>query len=267
MAAPTQGRFLACDIGNTHICFGIFTGSALETAWRIRTDPKETEDELKAAILQIITFNGIRREDVGGAIVASVVPPLTETMVGCLQTLFGVKVIVVGPGIKTGVSVLMENPREVGADRIVNAIAASTKYPGGSIVVDTGTATTFDCISPAAEYLGGAIAPGIAISSEALFLRAAKLPKIEIAKPPRCVGKNTVESMQSGIFYGYLGLIDGLIERLKEELTFSPRVIATGGYARLLAPSSRQIEIVDENLTLEGLAVIYGKNVPSAGRQ
>jgi type III pantothenate kinase len=215
MAAPTQGRFLACDIGNTHICFGIFTGSALETAWRIRTDPKETEDELKAAILQIITFNGIRREDVGGAIVASVVPPLTETMVGCLQTLFGVKVIVVGPGIKTGVSVLMENPREVGADRIVNAIAASTKYPGGSIVVDTGTATTFDCISPAAEYLGGAIAPGIAISSEALFLRAAKLPKIEIAKPPRCVGKNTVESMQSGIFYGYLGLIDGLIERLK----------------------------------------------------
>ncbi len=266
MADAIQGRFLACDIGNTHICFGIFAGAKLETAWRIRTDPKETEDELRAAILQIITFDGIRREDVGGAIVASVVPPLTETMVRSLEKLFGIKVIVVGPGIKTGVSVLMDNPREVGADRIVNAIAASTKYPGGSIVVDTGTATTFDCISPAAEYLGGAIAPGIAISSEALFLRAAKLPKIEIAKPPRCVGKSTVESMQSGIYYGYVGLIDGLIARLKEELTFTPRVIATGGFAGLLAPASRHIEVVDDNLTLDGLAVIYGKNMPGSSR-
>ena len=260
MAAPTQGRFLACDIGNTHICFGIFTGRALETAWRIRTDPKETEDELKAAILQIITFNGIRREDVGGAIVASVVPPLTETMVGCLQTLFGVKVIVVGPGIKTGVSVLMENPREVGADRIVNAIAASTKYPGGSIVVDTGTATTFDCISPAAEYLGGAIAPGIAISSEALFLRAAKLPKIEIAKPPRCVGKSTVESMQSGIFYGYLGQIEYIVHHLKKERGMGFKVVATGGLSAVFKGNTSVIDILDPDLTLKGLNYIYRIN-------
>jgi type III pantothenate kinase len=264
MTAET--RILACDIGNTHVCFGIYCGRSLEAAWRIRTDPKETEDELKAKILQIISVNGVQREAVGGAIVASVVPPLTDTMVQCLESLFGIRVIVVGPGVKTGVAVLMDNPREVGADRIVNAVAAATKYPGGSIVVDTGTATTFDCISPAAEYLGGAIAPGIAISSEALFLRAAKLPKVELVRPPACIGKNTVESMQAGIFFGYVGLIDGMIERLKAELPFVPKVIATGGYARFLGSESRRIEIIDEHLTLDGLAIIFEKNDPSPAR-
>lgn len=255
-------QILACDIGNTHVCFGIYSGKTLDASWRIRTDPKETEDELKATTLQMISQNHVSREKIAGAIVASVVPPLTDTLVQCLEALFGVKVLVVGPGTKTGVSILMENPREVGADRIVNAIAVATKYPGGSIVVDTGTATTFDCISPDVEYLGGAIAPGIAISSEALFLRAAKLPKVEISRPDRCIGKNTVESMRSGIFYGYVGLIDGMVERLKKELDFQPKIIATGGYARLLASESGSIDVVDENLTLDGLAVIYEKNSP-----
>ncbi|MFH1437879.1 MAG: type III pantothenate kinase [Pseudomonadota bacterium] len=259
-----KNQILAVDIGNSQICFGIYRDGRLDGAWRIRTDPKETEDELRITIQQLMAAGGIRQEDIAGAILATVVPPLTETMIGCLTKLFGVKVVVVGPGTKTGVRILMDNPREVGADRIVNAVAVTAKYPGGCIVVDTGTATTFDCISPNAEYLGGVIAPGIAISSEALFFRAAKLPKVEIARPPACLGKNTVESMQSGIFFGYVGLIDGMIERLKGELDFRPQTIATGGYARLIASEAKNIDIVDENLTLDGLAILYEKNIPPA---
>jgi type III pantothenate kinase len=253
-------RILAVDVGNSQIGIGLYSEGILGGFWRIRTDPKETEDELTLTLLQLFTAGGIRKEDIGGAIVASVVPPLTDTMVSCLQALLCTKVVVVGPGLRTGISILMDNPREVGADRIVNAVAASTKYPGGSIVVDTGTATTFDCISPKAEYLGGAIAPGITISSEALFIRTAKLPKVEIARPARCLGKSTVESMQAGIFFGYVGLIDGMIERLKKELDFPAKVIATGGFAPLIASESRTIEVVDASLTLDGLAILYEKN-------
>lgn len=260
MSVKYTDKVLTVDIGNSQICIGIYLRKKLEGYWRIKTDPKETEDELKIILTNIMQIAGIKFQEMEGAIVASVVPPLTDPMVKSLEKLIEGKVIVVNPGIKTGISILMDNPKEVGADRIVNAVAASIKYPGGSIVVDLGTATTFDCISPKSEYLGGAIAPGISISSEALFLRAAKLPRIEISKPGRCIGKNTVESMQSGIFYGYVGLIDGMVERLKGELNFPVKVIATGGFAQIIAGESRSIDIIDPTLTLDGLAILYEKN-------
>jgi len=255
-----QRRILAVDIGNTQVCIGCFEGSALRRSWRIRTDPKETEDELTVTLLQLMRTSGVETGQVTGAIVASVVPPLTETMIACLRSLFGAEVLNVGPGIRTGIAVKLENPREVGADRIVNAVAAARTYPGGSIVVDTGTATTFDCISPRDEYLGGVIAPGIAISSEALFIRAAKLPKIEIVRPASCLGTSTVESMQAGIYFGYAGLIDGVVGQLRSELSFAPKVIATGGYARLLSAGCRSIDVVDADLTLQGLLMLFEMN-------
>jgi type III pantothenate kinase len=209
-------------------------------------------------------MSGIEPSKVDAAIIASVVPALTEPMAGLVRRAFKRDPIVVGPGVKTGMAILYENPREVGADRIVNAVAAYEKVKGGVIVVDFGTATTFDCVTPKGEYLGGVICPGMQISADALFARAAKLPKVEIALPPKAVGRNTVHSMQSGIVYGYVGLVDGLVERLKEELGYPCDVIATGGLAPLIAPLTKSIREVDDILTLVGLRILYERNLPPA---
>lgn len=256
---------LAIDVGNTNISFGVFEGEALLHHVRSESARARTADEYAVLVRQMLALHGVAPERIDSAIIASVVPALTDTMVGLVRRAFHREALVVGPGIRTGMSILYENPREVGADRIVNAVAAFEWARAGVIVVDFGTATTFDCVTPKGEYLGGVIAPGIQISAEALFSRAARLHRVEIALPPRVVGRNPVHSMQSGIVYGYAGLVDGLCARLKRELGYPCRVIATGGLARLIAPQTESIEEVDDDLTLSGLRLLYERN--AAGRE
>jgi type III pantothenate kinase len=252
---------LVIDVGNTNIVYGLFSGEKLEHQFRVETGRGRTADEYAVTLRQLLQMREVDPKSVDAAIVASVVPALTETMVNLVKTAFGREAMVVGPGVRTGMSILYENPREVGADRIVNAVAAFEKTKGGVIVVDFGTATTFDCVTPKGEYLGGVIAPGILISAEALFSRAAKLPRVEIARPPKVVGRNTLASMHSGIVYGYVGLVDGLVDRIKAEVLYPCAVIATGGLAPLIAPLSRTIESVEEDLTLVGLRLLYERNL------
>jgi type III pantothenate kinase len=251
---------LTIDVGNTNIVYGLFDGEALIHQFRVESSRSRTADEYAVALRALLDMHGVDPRGVDAAIVASVVPSLTEPMVGLVRRAFGRDAMVVGPGMRTGMAILYENPREVGADRIVNAVAAYERVKGGVIVVDFGTATTFDCVTPKGEYLGGVIAPGMQISADALFARAAKLPRVEIARPPKVVGRNTVHSMQSGIVYGYVGLVDGMVERLLAELGYPCGVIATGGLASLVAPLSKTIGEVDDVLTLVGLRLLYERN-------
>ncbi len=251
---------LAVDVGNTHIVLGLYEGERLVHDFRIESSRGRTVDELHVLLHSLLAVAGVERQAVRGSILASVVPALGEVVVEAVDRAFDVDMMVVGPGLKTGMPILYENPREVGADRIVNAVAAYERVGGAVIVVDFGTATTFDCISEAGEYLGGSIAPGIRISAEALFARAAKLPRVEVMKPPRAIGRNTVHSMQSGIVFGYVGLVDGLVERIRAEIGAPARVLATGGLAPVLTPESRTIEDFDEFLTLDGLRILWDRN-------
>jgi type III pantothenate kinase len=251
---------LVIDVGNTNIVFGVYRGEKLLHSFRISTRKKSTSSEYLVIVHQLFSLFDIPVEKISGTVISSVVPPLTDVLRDTLIELTSTEPLVVGPGIKTGVPIVVDNPREVGTDRIVNTVATYTKYGGPAIVVDLGTATTFDVISGKGEYLGGAISPGIGISMNALFNETAQLPRVEMREPARVIGKNTVESMQSGIFYGYVSLIDGMIMRIKEELKEDAVTVATGGLASLLATASQCIDKVDPDLTLEGLRILYAKN-------
>ena len=251
---------LAVDVGNTHTVLGLYEDATLVHDFRIETSKGRTMDEYHVLLLNLLQVAEVPRASVRASILASVVPTLNDTLIEAVDRAFDHEILVVGPGIKTGMPILYENPREVGADRIVNAVAAYERVGGQVIVVDFGTATTFDCISAKGEYLGGAIAPGMQISAHALFDRAARLPRVEIAQPAKAVGRNTVHSMQSGIVFGYVGLVDGLVRRLWAEMGSSCTVIATGGLARLIEPESETIDEVDEYLTLDGLRLLYERN-------
>jgi len=248
------------DVGNTNIVLGIYRGDELIESWRISTKKERTADEYGILIREILNSSGIDAGEISDIISSSVVPPLESTIIEMSLRYFGVRPLIVGPGLKSGISILYENPKEVGADRIVNAVAAVKRYGSPIIVVDFGTATTFDLINKKGQYEGGVIAPGIGISVEALFQRASKLPRVDLVKPKKIIAKNTVSSIQAGILYGYVGLVDGIVSRIKEEAGIESKVVATGGLASLIAGDSSTIDEVAENLTLEGLKIIYEMN-------
>ena len=251
---------LVIDVGNTHTVLGLYRDTQLVRHWRIATEKSRTADEYAMLIHELFRLSDIHFPDVADVIISCVVPPLLEPLEELCAEYFRRKPYLVGPGIKTGMPILYDNPREVGADRIVNAVAAYEKYRRSLIIVDFGTATTFDYLSERGEYLGGAIAPGLGISAEALFTRASKLPRVEFCKPPQVIAKNTVNSIQSGIFYGYVGLVDGIVQRMQQEARDKPLVVATGGLAGQIAPASQTIDEVDKLLTLEGLRILYHRN-------
>lgn len=255
---------LVIDVGNTNIVAGVFDNRGkLKDHWRFSTDRSKTADEFGILLCGTFEQKGVKVKDVDGIIISSVVPPVLIPVVHMCERYFGITPMVVGPGTKSGIAVHCDNPREVGADRIVNAAAALHKYGKKNkpmIVIDFGTATTFDAVLPNGDYLGGAIAPGIGISSEALFSRTAKLPRIELLKPRKVICRNTVRSMQSGIMYGYVGLMEGIVSRMKKELNGDVYVIATGGFANSMAAESKMIDVVEPFLTLDGLRLLYIKN-------
>ncbi len=257
---------LVLDVGNTNIVAGVYDGEELLVHWRISTDRQKTADEYGMSLYNLFAYSKMAMEEVEAVAISSVVPPLIVPLSRMCERYFGKQPLVVGPGVKTGVCIKYENPREVGADRIVNAIAAYEKYKerGAMIVVDFGTATTFCAIAANGDYLGGAIAPGIGISTEALFQRAAKLPRIELIKPKSVICRNTVTSMQSGIIFGFVGQVDEIVRRMKQELGGEAFVVATGGLANLMAQESGTIDVVEPFLTLEGLRLLHERNRQTA---
>jgi len=251
---------LAIDIGNTNIVLGIIDKKKILNFWRIGTDKLKTSDDYGILIRNLFKYHNVKINDISGSIISCVVPALQGVFIESIKKYFKHDPVVVGPGIKTGMPILYKNPQEVGADRIVNAIAAYDEYETSLVIVDFGTATTFDCVSKKGEYLGGVITPGILISSEALFGSTSKLPKVELRKPDNIIGKTTIQSIQSGLIFGYAGLVDGIVERIKSELGDQTKVIATGGLAGLIALESKTIEKIDEHLPLKGLWLIYERN-------
>ncbi len=254
---------LVIDVGNTNIVLGVYRGNKLLHHWRLATNRQATSDEYGVMIHNLLSMSQLSVQDIDGVIISSVVPPIMRTMEQLCDTYLGKEPLIVGPGIKTGLNIRYENPREVGADRIVNAVAAIEIYGIGQplVIVDFGTATTFDVIDPKGNYMGGAIVPGIGISTEALYQRAAKLPRIELTKPKSVIGRNTIHSMQAGIIFGYAGQVDGIIGRIEAELGTKPRVIGTGGLAELISSESMTMQETNPLLTLEGLRIIYQRNI------
>lgn len=251
---------LVIDVGNTNIVLGIFKDQELVDHWRVSTDRLRTTDEYGVLIRHLFYLNGVNSEEIDAIIISSVVPPVMPTLERMCQRYFGLTPLVIGPGVKTGMDIKYDNPREVGADRIVNAVAAYEKFGGPVIIIDFGTATTFCAVDKKGTYLGGAICPGIGISTDVLVQRTAKLPRIEVVQAEKVICRNTVESMQAGVFYGFVGQVDGIVTRMRRELGCKAKVVATGGLAVIVAPATDAIDVVEPMLTLEGLKIIYDRN-------
>ncbi|MBI4333358.1 MAG: type III pantothenate kinase [Chloroflexi bacterium] len=251
---------LAIDIGNTNIVLGVFEGERLRATWRVATAVHKMEDEYGALLLDLMPLRNIQLKDITEAAICSVVPSLQPTFELLCQRFFALNPLVVEAGIKTGIRIAMDNPKEVGADRVVNAAAAHHLYGGSLIVIDLGTATTFDAVSKEGDYLGGAIAPGVRIAAEALFMRTAKLPQVELVAPKKAIGKNSIAAIQSGIIFGYVGLIEGLVARIKKEMGGTVKVIGTGGLSEIIARETKAIDVIEKDLTLLGLRLINDLN-------
>ncbi len=256
---------LAIDAGNSQIVAGLYSGEKMLEHWRVSTDRHKTEDEYGILFLSLIESSGWEPQDIDGAVLASVVPPLTPILEKTVSKYLHVEPLVVGPGTRTGVNIKYENPKEVGPDRIAHAVAAVHKYGAPAIIIDFGTATTIDAISPAGDYLGGVIAPGLLTSLDALFEKAAKLPRIELTRPRRAIGRTSTQSMQSGMIFGFAGMADSLVRRVAKEIGSEPKVIATGGIAKMVAEESETIQIVDPFLVLDGLRLIHEMNAAGKG--
>jgi len=257
----TQAHLLlVMDVGNTNIVLGVYDGDELIEQWRLHTDRNATEDEYGMMLKNLFSHRSLVFEQVKGVIISSVVPPLTVVLKRMSEKYLNHTPLILGPGVKTGLNIKYDNPREVGADRIANAVAAIELYGAPLIIVDFGTATTFCFIDEEGNYVGGAITPGVTISAEALYQRAAKLTRVEIAKPDSVVGRNTVQAVQAGIYYGYVGVVDEIVSRMSKMLKKRPKVVATGGLAQLICGDAKTIDVVDSHLTLEGLKIIYERN-------